>query len=80
MYTLILLNDGCAADALVLANTRSRMRLAVAGRKDAVELQLFGPTWYDEHNEPVQFGFMMAEDESIFAAPRLARAAGGYAC
>jgi hypothetical protein len=55
------------------------MRLAVAGRKDAVELQLFGLNWFDEHNKPVEFGFMMAEVESTTVAPRLARAAGGYA-
>jgi hypothetical protein len=79
MYTLILLHDGGAAEALVLANTRSWMRLAVAGRKDAVELQLFGLNWFDEHNKPVEFGFMMAEVESTTVAPRLTRAAGGYA-
>jgi len=57
MYTLIRLRDGTIMEAVVLANKQSRMRLAVAGRKDAMELQLCGLDWFDERNEPVQFGF-----------------------
>jgi hypothetical protein len=56
------------------------MRLAVAGRKDAMELQLCGLDWFDERNEPVQFGFLLANDDEACEAPKLARAAGGYAC
>src|ERR1035438_10905130 len=58
MYTLIRLRDGTIMEAVVLANKQSRMRLAVAGRKDAMELQLCGLDWFDERNEPVQFGFL----------------------
>jgi len=79
MYTLILLRDGRVREAVVLANTPSRMRLAVAGHKDAVELQLFGINWFDEHNEPVQFGFLLAKSESAAAPPKLAWAAGARA-
>jgi hypothetical protein len=80
MYTLIRLRDGTIMEAVVLANKQSRMRLAVAGRKDAMELQLCGLDWFDERNEPVQFGFLLAKDDEACEAPKLARAAGGYAC
>jgi len=80
MYTLIRLRDGSTVEAVVLANTRSRMRLATAGLKDAVELRLCGSDWLDERNEPVQFGFLLAADDGAFETPRVARAAAGYAC
>jgi hypothetical protein len=62
MYTLIRLRDGSVIEAVVLANTRSWMRLAAAGRNDAVELQLCGLDWVDERDEPVQFEFLAADD------------------
>ncbi|MGB7763378.1 MAG: hypothetical protein WBL61_26320 [Bryobacteraceae bacterium] len=76
MYTLIRLHDGRVLEAVVLSNTRSRMRLAAAGLKDAVELRLCGSNWSDERNEPVEFGFLLAEAEERSEAPRLVRAAG----
>ena len=79
MYTLIRLRDGTTMEGVVLANGQSRMRLAVAGLKDAFELQRCGTDWLDERNEPVQFGFLLAADEEACEAPRLTRAAGGYA-
>ncbi|HEY1182685.1 MAG TPA: hypothetical protein VGE89_00790 [Bryobacteraceae bacterium] len=66
-------------EAVVLANRESRMLLAVAGLKDAFELRRWGTDWLDERNEPVQFGFLLAADEEACEAPRLTRAAGGYA-
>jgi len=80
MYTLIRLHDGSTVEAVVLARTQFRMRLAAAGVKDAVELRYCGLDWLDEHNEPVQFGFLLAKGDEAAEAPRLARAAGGYAC
>jgi hypothetical protein len=80
MYTLIRLRDGSTMEAVVLANTRSRMRLAAAGLKDAVELRLCESDWLDERNEPVQFGCLLAADDGASEAPPLARAAAGYAC
>jgi hypothetical protein len=80
MYTLIRLHDGITMEAVVLDNTQSRMRLAAAGLNDAVELRLCGLDWLDESNRPVQFGFLLAVDEGASVAPKLARAAGGYAC
>ena len=80
MYTLIRLHGGSTMEAVVLANTQSWMRLAAAGLKDAVELRLCGLDWLDERNEPVQFGFLLASDDEASEAPKLVRAAGGYAC
>jgi hypothetical protein len=79
MYTLIRLRDGTTMEAVVLANRQSRMLLAVAGLKDAFELRRCGTDWLDERNEPVQFGFLLAAEEGASEAPKLARAAGGYA-
>jgi hypothetical protein len=62
MYTLIRLRDGSVIEAVVLANTRSWMRLAATGRNDAVELQRRGLDWVDEQDEPVQFEFLAADD------------------
>jgi hypothetical protein len=38
------------------------MRLAATGLDDAVELQRRGSDWLDEHNDPVQFEFLEADD------------------
>jgi hypothetical protein len=62
MYTLIRLRDGSVIEAVVLANTRTWMRLAALGSNDAVELQLRGLDWVDERDEPVQFEFLAAND------------------
>ena len=80
MYTLIRLRDGSTTEGVVLANARSRMRLAVAGLKDAIELRLCGSDWLDERDEPVQFGFLMARVDGRVEAPKLMRVAAGYAC
>jgi len=62
-------------EAVAVANTRSRMRLAVAGIKDAVELRLCGSDWVDERDQPVQFGFLLAKADGHSEAPEVARAA-----
>jgi len=80
MYTLIRLHDCGTMEAVVLANTPSRMRLAIAGLKDAVELRLYGSDWLDERDEPVEFGFLQAEEERGAEAPKVMRAAARYAC
>jgi hypothetical protein len=76
MYTLIRQHDGTMMEAVVLTKTGFRMRLAVAGLQDAVELRFCGLDWLDERNEPVEFGFLLAADDGA-EAPELKRAAGG---
>ncbi len=80
MYTLIRLPDGNIVEAVVLARTRSRMRLAAAGYTDVVELRLCGLDWLDEGNEPVQFGFLLATDDRSVEAPRMPQPTVRYAC
>ena len=80
MYTLIKLCDGSVVEAVVLANTRSWMRLASPGLDDVLELRLHGLDWLDERGEPVQFGFLLATDDAVSVAPRLPQAAYRYAC
>jgi len=80
MYTLIKLCDGSIVEAVVLANTRSWMRLAAAGLNDVIELRLNGLDWLDERGEPVQFGFLLATDDEVSEAPQLPQAAFRYAC
>jgi hypothetical protein len=79
MYTLIRLRDGRTIEAVVLANTRSWMRLVTPGHNDAVELQLRGLEWVDERDEPVQFEFLTAEDgcSAVPWQPRVAHAGAG---
>jgi hypothetical protein len=67
-------------EAVVLANSATRMRLAVAGSKDSVELRLCGTEWMDESNQPVQFGFLLSENYGGTEAPVVARAVAGRAC
>jgi len=80
MYTLIRLLDGSVMEAVVLAKTQSRMRLAVAGLNDAVELRHCQMDWLDESNEPVEFGFLLAKAEEDVETPKVMRAAARYAC
>jgi len=77
MYALIRLNYGSTMEAVVLANLHSRMRLAAPGVDDVVELQLRGLDWVDEHNHPVQFEFLTADDGGS-AAPWLPHRAFGF--
>lgn len=80
MFTLIRLRDGRLIEAVVLANTRSWMRLVTPGHNDAVELQLRGREWVDERNEPVQFEFLSADEgcSAVPWLPRVAHAGAGY--
>lgn len=81
MYAVIRLCDGSTVEAMVLAHTRSWMRVAAAGGDDAVELRLCGSDWLDERNEPVQFGFLLATDDGdCCQALWLPPAASEYAC
>ena len=75
MYTLIRLHNGATIEAVVLACTQSRMRLAAAGHKDAITLRSRGSDWLDEHHEPVEFGFLLANHGEASEAAKPARVA-----
>ncbi|HEY9140561.1 MAG TPA: hypothetical protein VIN93_06690 [Bryobacteraceae bacterium] len=80
MYALIRLCDGTIVEAVVLAHTPSWMRVAAAGLDDVAELRLCGSDWLDEHNEPVQFSFLLATDNEEAPALSLPQAVSAHAC
>jgi len=57
MFMLIRRPDGSVRKGIVLARTRTWMRVAVVGVSDTLELRLCGPHWCDESGEPVPFVF-----------------------
>jgi hypothetical protein len=80
MYTLLVFPNGRRADAVVLSSEPGRLRLAVAGRSDAVELIEAGGRWLNESGIPVEFGAIFATEQA--AVPRAERtmAAGVLPC
>ncbi|MFY9726647.1 MAG: hypothetical protein WB579_14700 [Bryobacteraceae bacterium] len=80
MYALIRLCDGTTVEAVVLAHTRSWMRVAAAGLDDVAELRLYGSDWLDECSQPVEFSFLLATDEEEAPALSLPRAVSAHAC
>ncbi len=53
MYVMISTNDRQATGALLLAVSKTKMRLAVPGQADAVELELIQGQWTTETGDPV---------------------------
>ena len=49
--------DGSTTEALVLAQTENRMRVAIPGADDAIELTNVRGTWISEDCEPVRVQF-----------------------
>jgi len=80
MYAVIRLGNGNITEAVVLAHTRSWMRVAAIGFEDVIELRLDGTDWVDESGEPVQFGFLLAGEDAAAEAPSQPQAAFRYAC
>jgi len=65
MYLLMRYQDGSTVEALILAKGKDRMRIAVAGLPDAMELRRAGRRWLTPDQETVEFDFMMSsQDES----------------
>jgi hypothetical protein len=60
MYLLIRYPVGIIVEAVVLAKGRSRMRAAVAGFPDTIELKRSGAQWFTETGEPIEFDFLMS--------------------
>ena len=84
MYIVIRYASGIIVEAVVLAKGRDRLRAAVAGLLDTVELRRDGARWFTADREPVEFDFLMSD---VYQAERvgssgpvcLARAAGSTA-
>jgi len=81
MYLLIRYPVGIIVQGVVLAKGRNRLRVAVSGFQDAIELKRSGPQWFTEAGEPIEFDFMMPslegeEKTSSPGQPRVTRVAG----
>ena len=65
MFTLIGHSSGIIIEAVVLSAQPNRMRVAVAGAQDALELRRVDGQWFAETGEPVEFEFVLSgEPES----------------
>ncbi len=53
MYVSIGFSNGQAAEGVLLAVSRDRMRLALPGRTDTLELHRAGGDWHDEDGKLV---------------------------
>ena len=84
MHMLIRYPVGIIVEAVVLAKGKNRLRVAMAGFSDTIELRRSGSRWFAPARQPVEFEFLMSElhrSESVFHSTpgRVARAAGSAA-
>jgi hypothetical protein len=59
MYVLMRYRVGVVVEGVVLAHRKNRMRIAVAGFADTLELQRSGAQWF-AGPEPVEIDFLMS--------------------
>jgi hypothetical protein len=80
MYTLIEYPVGVIVEAVVLSTERNRLRVAVAGHSDVLELTESGREWVTEEGQKVVVGFLQynAGEAAVFPyeAALAVRAAG----
>jgi hypothetical protein len=64
--------NGVRGEAIVLAVSPDRMRIAERGRPDTVELNLHDGSWHDERGRRLEIETLIAIDNHAFAdvAPR----------
>lgn len=77
MYMLIRFPVGIIVEAVVLAKSKNRMRVAPAGFPDALELRRSGSQWYAANGQPVEFDFLMSDSRQSVALPKSAQIAAG---
>jgi len=61
MYLLIRYPGGVIAEGAVLATGRNRLRVAVAGLPDTIELKRAGSGWVAAGHMQVEFDFLMSD-------------------
>jgi len=61
MYMLIGSSVGIILEAVVLAKGRNRLRIALAGFPDTIELKRSGSQWFTPACEPVEIEFMLSD-------------------
>lgn len=64
MYMLIRYPAGIIVEAVVLAKGRNRLRVAVAGFPDTMELRRSGSQWFTPTRQPVEFEFLMSDSRA----------------
>ena len=60
MYLLIRYPGGIIVEGVVLAKERNRMRVAVAGFPDTIELKRTGSRWITAGHVQVEFDFLLS--------------------
>jgi hypothetical protein len=70
MYLLIRYSGEIIVEGVVLAKGRNRMRVAAAGFPDTIELRRSGQQWLTASRQPVEFDFLMSDNQSE-SAPSL---------
>ena len=61
MYLLIRYPGGIIVEGVVLAKGRNRLRVAVAGFPDTIELKRTGSRWITAGHVQVEFDFLMSD-------------------
>ena len=84
MFTLIEYPVGVVVEAVVLSRGLHRLRVAVPGLSDALELIECGPDWVTEDGQKIAIGFLQSDVcEAAVVSPRepalAVRAAGSWA-
>jgi len=76
MYSLIGFSNAVVVEAVVLKASRNRMRVAIAGYADSLELKRDGGEWLLETGERVTLEFLLSDaPASASDAPMMSRAA-----
>jgi hypothetical protein len=65
MYLLIRYPGGVIAEGAVLATGRNRLRVAVAGLPDTIELKRAGSGWVAAGHMQVEFDFLMSDKHQL---------------
>ena len=65
MRMLLLFENGPRVEAIVLAGGRNRMRVAIRGAKDAMELRLLKDQWMSDEGEAVDIESVFLQGESV---------------
>ena len=63
MHVTLRNHTGINVDAIVLAACRDRMRVVVPNSADTIELRRKNKQWMTESGDPVEFEFMMADEQ-----------------
>jgi hypothetical protein len=76
MYLLIGFSNAVVMEAVILKASRNRVRVAIAGQPDSLELKRAGEEWLLETGERVTLEFLLSDaPETISDVPVMSSAA-----